>query len=259
VAKTPALDRQRFIEAHLDWKGTLSRTVLCQRFGICDMHASGDISTYKNQVKEKGGENLIYDTSAKTYKRHDPFVHIYPPTSIKEACALGVAIQEEEIKLPYKPSNQNTLAAIHRAISTQIGLEILYASVNSGEIKWRTIFPHHLVWDGTRHHTRAYCPLNKRFVDFATPRILDWKTLTTPRPIEADPHNDTAWNTPIQIPLCINPNMPKAILSALEHEYNADPQGHIFVTTKSAFQKAVELKLGIRPFEVQHLQRLPHA
>lgn len=243
--KSQPQERLVFLEAFLDWNGTFNRVNLENRFKISNIQASADIQTYLKNCERKNKRNATYNTRERTYKKSDKFFHLYPPTSPQKAKALGVPLEEETIKLPYRSCPQKILTKVHQTIKEKKGIEIKYASLNSRSLGWRIIYPHHLVWDGLRHHTRAFCPKNKRFVDFVLARISDYKEKTKDPLEEANSENDKDWQEICQIKAQVNQELGSEITQALEKEYQSDSNGVITFQTRRAFQNTVETNLGL--------------
>jgi hypothetical protein len=66
--------RMRFIEFLLEQYGTINRSALCKFFGISTPQASIDIQAYLALAPG----NMVYDNSAKMYRRGDEFKSVWP-------------------------------------------------------------------------------------------------------------------------------------------------------------------------------------
>lgn len=66
--------RLRFIDFLLEQYGTINRSALCNYFGISVPQASNDIRAYLKRAPE----NMVYDNSAKMYRRGDEFKRVWP-------------------------------------------------------------------------------------------------------------------------------------------------------------------------------------
>ncbi len=70
----PLVLRLRFIECCLAHYGTFNRSLLAEYFGISSPQASNDIGQYKALAED----NMVYDNSAKLYRRGEFFVRLWP-------------------------------------------------------------------------------------------------------------------------------------------------------------------------------------
>ena len=68
------LERQRFIDAMLDYYGEFNRYHLIDYFGISQPQASNDIKDYQATAPD----NVYYNASARRYKCTSKFRRVYP-------------------------------------------------------------------------------------------------------------------------------------------------------------------------------------
>lgn len=68
------LERLRFIDFVLDHFGTINRAHLMDYFGISTPQASGDLAQYENIAPG----NMVYDSSARAYRKTDAFMRQMP-------------------------------------------------------------------------------------------------------------------------------------------------------------------------------------
>jgi hypothetical protein len=68
------MTRLRFIDFLLDHYGTFNRSAIVDYFGLSVPQASLDIAAYM----EAAPGNMAYDNSAKTYRRAEGFVRVWP-------------------------------------------------------------------------------------------------------------------------------------------------------------------------------------
>lgn len=70
----PVLIRLRFIDFVLDHYGTLRRSAIMDYFGLSEPQATIDIREYL----KLSPCNMVYDKTAKCYRRGDGFVRCFP-------------------------------------------------------------------------------------------------------------------------------------------------------------------------------------
>lgn len=206
-------ERLSFIELCAYFRGEVGRSDLETRFGIRPAAATRDFLTYRTLASE----NLVYDTSAKSYV---PALKFRPIFGFEQDRVLswlsqgfgdGLAgrgrrpIPGDAPGLLSAPP-LDTLAVITRAIHQAKPLSIRYWSVSSGESR-RVIVPSALVDSGLRWHVRAYDRARSRFGDFvitriAAPRILE----ETPEEHEL-PVQDHQWNRMVSLELVPHPGL----------------------------------------------------
>ena len=178
--------RLRFMEAVLMWEGELYRKRVARVFGVTENHLSKDIDFY--QSNHPG--NLEYDLSRKRYLPRAGFKPHYSSGAPEEYLGMlrTYCDAHDDPSMPQLPGpasaatiplhhggvDAKTLQAVTRAIAGSTGLEVSYQSMKRPETVITRIWPHDLVFSGTRWHVRALQALddvNTRFGDFVLARL----------------------------------------------------------------------------------------
>ena len=233
---------QRFelIEWHLYWLGRVNRSVLEERFGISTQQASLDLRSYQ----ESAPNNIEYDLTEKTYVPtgtfQPKFLRLSADRYLMQLHAiLNGGIQTADTWFGSLPPatvmptiarsvDPEILRAILKAIEKRHELKITYCSFT--DTRSRTIVPHSLAFDGHRWHARAWCVEHRDFRDFLLTRIL---LATKGQPSDANPTNDMAWNSFIELIITPHPALETAQKLAIERDYGMD-QGALVIKTRVA-------------------------
>ncbi|EEF27726.1 conserved hypothetical protein [Ricinus communis] len=213
---TQALDkicfsqRQRltFIESIAYWEGAVDRNRVSLAFKVSENHVTKDFRLYK----EAFPGNLQYDESHRAYRPSRRFKPFIGQGSAEEYLALLRAHVEqnngnsipmpEYIQADITPSPQSIVStpilnAFTRAIAGGTGLNIQYQSMSSTKPKSRKIWPHALVFGGTRWHARVYDAEHQTWIDVVLQRVLSAKPIIDLHP--ALGLKDKQWETKISI------------------------------------------------------------
>jgi hypothetical protein len=222
--------RLTFIESVAYWEGAVDRTRVSQTFQVSENHVTKDFRLYK----EAFPGNLQYDESYRIYrpsKRFKP--HIGKGSAEEYLSLLRVhAEQSNAASLPLpagvvpvdatpQPKGHlkpEILNSITRAISSRNGLVINYQSMNSDEPRSRKIWPHALVFGGTRWHARAFDEERGGYVDLVLQRVLSAKQLT--KKTISTRQEDKEWETMVTIEV-----IPKQSLTSTQAEVVAQEYG----------------------------------
>lgn len=167
--------RLRFIESRLFWTGTINRSDLVEHFQIHKAIASGDLAEYQRLAPR----NAVYDKSSKVYRAGRQFLPIFPNPSLSALHAHtrlqdGFAPLDSVFEVP--PALDRVAdAAVARNLAAAcregFALRIRYRSMSNPDGALRWVEPRHLVSDGLRWHTRAWCHERQGFRDFVLSRI----------------------------------------------------------------------------------------
>lgn len=222
--------RLTFIESVAYWEGAVDRTRVSETFQVSENHVTKDFRLYK----EVFPGNLQYDESYRIYRPSKRFKHNIGKGSADEYLSL-LRMHAEHSNAASLPLPAGTLPAdathqpkghlkpeilngITRAISSANGLEITYQSMNSDEPRTRKIWPHALVFGGTRWHARAYDEERDGYVDLVLQRVLSTKLLTK-KSLPAS-HEDKEWMNMVTVEV-----IPKQKLTATQAEVVAHEFG----------------------------------
>lgn len=206
VEKLGFSQRQRltFIEAVAYWEGAVDRPRVSNAFNVSENHVTKDFRFYKDTFPG----NLQYDESSRVYRPTRRFRPRIGKGSAEEYLSLlrnyvesgnsvatplsGGVVSADAVPYPQSHLDSAVLNAITRAITAKTGLLISYQSMNRSQPASRRIWPHALLFGGTRWHTRAYDEERGQFIDLVLQRILSAKSIDKESPISVK--SDLAWS-----------------------------------------------------------------
>ena len=235
MARIPAISkaqrtRLRFIETVLAWEGRLNRKRVTDVFGVSANHVTNDLRLYKKLCPR----NVEYDVSSRTYRAATDFNLVFSSAdAVREYLSLlrtgaegardvvislgGNTDIGETLPCPITPIDAPKLMLITRAINECFGLAITYQSLTDSSPKIRNVWPHALVFAGTRWHMRCYDGLKEDFRDFSLPRIRDIekKSERCPRALT----DDVGWNEKVLMQIVPNPRLSESQAEVVALEY----------------------------------------
>jgi hypothetical protein len=220
--------RYEFIEFRLFWTGRLNRSDVMEAFSLSQQKASGDINTYLEGRKS----NLVYDKSAKCYRRGKNFRPRYYKPDAAEFLAQIRAVEDGLIDsdhswiavfpdyagtpVPARGVDPEVLRDVYSAIVERQGLTVTYQSLSRPEPSERVIEPHALAFDGFRWHARAFCCKDRVFKDFLLSRIL---SVGGEMQREADPAEDRDWQEIVTLQVGPHPGLSDAQKRVFSMDY----------------------------------------
>jgi hypothetical protein len=232
IARISFSQKQRltFIESVAYWEGAVDRARVSEAFQVSENHVTKDFRLYK----EAFPGNLQYDESYRIYrpsKRFKPYigkgsaeeylsllrVHAEQSSAASLPLPAGV-VPVDATSQPKGHLKPEILNSITRAISSRNGLVINYQSMNSDEPRSRKIWPHALVFGGTRWHARAFDEERSDYVDLVLQRVLSAKQL--PKKTISTRQQDKEWETMVTIEV-----IPKQSLTSTQAEVVAQEYG----------------------------------
>lgn len=234
VEKLGFAQRQRltYIESVAYWEGRIDRSRVAREFNVSENHVTKDFRLYKDAFPG----NIQYDESARVYRPTRQFKPRIGRGSPEEYLALlrakaeqrdGVLmpplacdVMSDAVPPPRGKIEGVVLNAITRAISSATGLLITYQSKSRAQPVPRRVWPHALLFSGTRWHARAYDEEREIFIDLVLQRILTVKAVNETSPVELA--MDSAWSTWITLDV-----IPKRTLSTTQAEVVAREFGMI--------------------------------
>ncbi len=224
--------RLRFMESVVVWEGAVYRKRLVTAFGVTENHISRDFKQYLHEYPN----SLAYDLSRKRYLPGHAFKPRYASGSTGEYLGLlrthCEATDVTDTQLPGLPGptaaetvplqgggvDAETLQAITRAITDGTGLEASYQSMSRPAPMTAQLWPHAMVFSGSRWHARAFHQAENRFADFVLPR-LTVKHVIPETPAAAGSENDAAWNALVAIAIQPAAHLSPAQQDAIAKEY----------------------------------------
>lgn len=231
----PQRQRLTFIESVVYWEGKVDRPRVSSAFNVSENHVTKDFRLYK----EAFPKNLQYDESTRVYrptrgfkprigkgspeeylsllKSHaeHPLVDIVP--------ALGSSVLSDAVPQPHGKLEGAVLNAITRSISSGQGLTIQYQSMNRAQPTIRNVWPHALVFSGTRWHVRAYDENHRGFIDLVLQRFLSAKPLGDKAPLTAA--SDQHWNHRIDVEVIPRHRLTSSQAEVIAREFGMTAKG----------------------------------
>lgn len=229
--------RQRltFIESVAYWEGAVDRPRVSGAFNVSENHVTKDFRLYK----EAFPGNLQYDESSRVYRPSRKFKPKIGKGSVEEYLSLlrtfaesenaamvpmpGSMVSADAVPRPRGKLEASVLNAITRAISSQTGLEIRYQSLNSDQPSTRRIWPHALVFSGTRWHARTYDEARAGFIDMVLQRILSAKALSATAPLSVC--DDAEWQQFVTIEVIPNSTFTPSQAAVIAQEFGMSLSG----------------------------------
>jgi predicted DNA-binding transcriptional regulator YafY len=115
------------------------------------------------------------------------------------------------------------LNAVTRAISSQTGLMVSYQSRSRAEPSMRKVWPHALLFSGTRWHARAYDKDRDEFIDLVLQRILSATAMGSPAP--RPPEDDAAWSQWLEVEIIPSRSLSASQAEVVAREFGMIPAG----------------------------------
>jgi hypothetical protein len=238
--KSEVTRRYAYIETRLYWGEGLTATNLGQTFGIARQNAQAVITNYRSKYPD----NIQYDARRKRHIMGDCFkpcyIRIEPEKYLEyvrgvDAISRYWAADDwnevliEDVERQLQPSiKSKTVQLILAAIQNEKTVSVLYHS-NYNELR-RTLSPHHLVYVNHRYHVRAYCHLEKKFLDFTLARI---KSINTSSSLWNHALDDEDWHQYFTYCFKINPKLPEVVQLMLKIDYQLEQDQHCICTRKA--------------------------
>jgi predicted DNA-binding transcriptional regulator YafY len=228
--RLPQRQRLTYIESVVYWEGRVSRTRVVSEFQVSENHVTKDFRLYK----EAFPGNLEYDESTRGYRPSTKFRPRIARGSAEEYLALLRSTAEKRdgkllppslsaVVVDAVPTHQGSietsiLNAVTRSISSGKGLAIAYQSTSRNEPAKRRVWPHALVFGGTRWHARAFDEEHERFIDLVLHRFFAAQAIAASSPRARD--LDTEWNNKVNVEV-----IPRRSMSASQAEVVARQYG----------------------------------
>jgi hypothetical protein len=199
--------RQRltFIESVAYWEGAVDRPRVSRVFNVSGNHVTKDFRLYKDTFPG----NIKYDERSRVYRPLPTFKPRIGKGSAEEYLALhrtftdgdksatvpamAGMVAADAVPQPKGKLESAVLNTITRAISSRTGLAVTYQSLRNGKPRERRIWPHALVFGGTRWHARVFDESEAKFIDLVLQRFIRAKPIEMSAPVEVD--QDVEWNT----------------------------------------------------------------
>lgn len=255
--KWAVLRRLEYIDFRLFWDRMLNRGQMADSFNMSAQQVSADLSTYS----ELAPNNLVYDASAKAYRRSEVYKPIWADENVDRYLAQLVGIESgwldreatwfqtappvDVVTIGRPATNALHLMAVLDAIKDRRRLEIDYRSMTGSPASWRTIVPHALAHAFGRWYVRAWAIEHNDFRDYLLNRIRGVKVGSV---AEIDVALDYEWSHIIDLTLVPNPRLSPEQRTALMEEYEmVDGVLTIPVRLSLSFYLIAQMNLDLDP------------
>ncbi|ARU57000.1 transcriptional regulator [Oleiphilus messinensis] len=226
--KKAQIERLKFIEFLLQFKGWVTRQDVASQFGVSEAAATRDFRFYREMAEQ----NIQYNDSKKHWDiSSDTFANVYAISpqeafgKLRNKSTFGsLEIDGQDgVLCPPRLSlpSVNIISAFTRAMSGKRAIKIRYASSNSTQT--RVVVPHSLVDNGLRWHARVYDREKSQFGDFVLGRVISIEEENIDIKPEEVAENDHQWFRFVKLELVPHPN-PENLKNpeALKIEYGMD-------------------------------------
>lgn len=227
--------RLQFIESIAFWEGSIDRPRVSRVFGVSENHITKDFGFYR----ERFPDNLDYDLSKRSYKPGKKFKQRFSSGSADEYLALlrasheglastleptiGEGVPAELLPSPTGKVNAGVLKEITRALHLNLGVMVVYQSLQTLDATQREVWPHALVYAGTRWHVRVFDSRYENFIDLVLQRILEIRPTQNPAPKSAS--DDEKWNRRITVTIQPRPELTPIQQEVIALEYGMEKVG----------------------------------
>lgn len=254
--------RFEFIEWKLFWEGQLNRSDLEKQFEISTPQASVDLKRYR----EMAGENIDYDATEKAYvparQLRPQFIKPSADRLLLQLRALlSAALPRRDVWFKSLPPidmapdlvrhvDPDCLRIVLQAIRTRSAINVQYQSLTN--IRWRSIAPHAMAFDGHRWHLRAWACDRNDFRDFVLSRIGEFGEL---EPADYDPADDVEWNTHITLRLRPHPELTAEQSLAIQRDFDmVDGRRNVEVRLSMAYYFIKRMNLDLEDLPATRVQ-----
>jgi len=245
------------LEVVAQWEGRVTTEHLQRAFGIGSRTTGGRI--FKDYLEVAPG-NLEYSASDRGYIPGSKFQPQYSQGDLGEYLSLmtrhdtlnpsfsglkDVPAPTESISLPHRAISPEVVRHVVQATQTRGRLEVVYRSHSSPAGEDRIIAPHTLVYSGLRWHVRAWCEKHRDFRDFVLTRIAPEAELMGDALPEADPGEDQAWQTWVDVVIAPNPRLSLQQQRMVALDYGMGDDQNLRVPVRCALMHYLLLSLNI--------------
>jgi len=223
------LKRLEYIDFRLFWDRMLNRADMAEAFGMSTQQASADIAAYGDAAPG----NLVYDGSAKAYRRGDSYRPEWAARGVDRYLLQLVGLKSgwldaestwfqtplppvEVVSVGRRATNSDHLMAVLDAIKDRQQLQIDYRSLTGSPPSWRRIAPHSLAYAFGRWYVRAWAAEHNDFRDYLLNRI---RGVSPDGPASVDVSLDYEWSHFIDLSLVPNPKLKSEQQQALIEEF----------------------------------------
>ena len=206
------LERHRFIDFLLLFKGRLTRTELVKRFRIGEATASRAIAafmdTHPDVIELRSNKKGYYARSGFTPEySHSALAGLKYIASGELTEKIGVRSYSIDTYQLLRELDAKTVAVITRAIVNRCTVTIEYVSTSSG-CKTRNIIPHAVFESSGSWYFRAYDSLSREFRTFKFSRVVSAIILGTSENPQCSESKDVSWHRIRLVRLIPHPKNP---------------------------------------------------
>ncbi|WP_386755292.1 WYL domain-containing protein [Lysobacter yangpyeongensis] len=195
---------------------------------VFDLHFT-TVSRLLNKYSELNGQGVSYSNSVRGYLAGPDFKPLLTEGVVEEYLALITGDGADGIvhstHLRLGELDRAVFAKLHRAAREGVGVKATHASMVHPEPTTKRFYPHALVEAGRRWHARVYLlpagadNAQGEFRDLAISRLRSVVVQQEKRPPEADPSNDSAWQTKVDVRVVPHPKLSAAQKQVIRGEY----------------------------------------
>lgn len=242
----------RLIETLLLWEGVARNERVRELLGLHYVSTSRLLSQYES-LNPKG---LSYSTTMRGYIAGSAFKPVCTAGRVEEYMAVlskvsGHSDHVARTHVDFGRVDRRTFSLLHRASRERLAVTAMHCSMRHPEPVHKTFFPHALVEAGRRWHVRAYVLQaggSGVFQDLALTRLSSLELMDESRPEEADPENDHAWSTVLDVRIVPHPLLTPAQKQMIRMEYfNGTTARRLSVRAALLHYTLHELRAAISP------------
>jgi predicted DNA-binding transcriptional regulator YafY len=123
----------------------------------------------------------------------------------------------EDARIDLSPVSPHVFSTFFRAVREQIGVRMVYCSMNNPAGSERVVYPHAFVRAPRRWHVRAWCEERRDFRDFTLGRIASAERIES-----ANRHpqtQDAGWVRMLELVIVAHPKLTVAQQTMIAHEF----------------------------------------
>ncbi|WP_419810257.1 WYL domain-containing protein [Bacterioplanoides sp.] len=255
---------QRFsvLETIVHWEGRLTIQQLETSLSISRSTAQKLVKEYR----QTHPQHLSYDEHLKGYVPTSRFIPAYHDGGIGQYNGWLRARGENEflidlVDTPLRQLEAELIRPILYAIRKRQRIDVCYRSMKNPSGAERIISPHSLIFDGIRHHVRAFCELKQDFRDFVLSRFVLDESDNPPLlsgPASQTQEHDRAWNALLEFAIEPEPRLSHTQQQLIAYEYQMTNTG------QNRWQRTLKCRAAVLQYLLRRLrldlqQDLPEA
>ncbi|MDE2428076.1 MAG: WYL domain-containing protein [Burkholderiales bacterium] len=231
--------RLTYLESVAYWEGAIDRPRISSVFDVSENHVTKDFRLYK----ESFPGNIRYDEISRVYRPTKRFKPRIGTGTAEEYLSILRTYAEREnsttipdqnptipvyaLSRPQGTVDKEILNAITRSISSRRALEINYQSMTRASANTKIVWPHALLFSGTRWHARAYDEDRAQYIDLVLQRVLTAKSADNKKlPFEA---HDDQWEHFVDVDVIPKPTLTANQAAVVAREFGMVKEGNKWI------------------------------